>query len=131
MIDHNNGRPRSIGNLPPPPRRRRGGIIVLAVAAAVFLGGGTVVSYYVDALWFDSLGYAAVFWTRLNLQAVIFASFAVLSFAAVYGVFLALKPASFDQLIGGRVLINQQWVQLPVEPVLKIAVLGLALIIAV
>src|ERR1700733_11799568 len=130
MIQQANGGLRAIGHEPPPGRRRRG-IIVLAVAAAVFLGGGTVVSYYVDALWFDSLGYAAVFWTRLNLQAVIFASFAVLSFAAVYGVFLALKPARFDQLIGGRILINQQWVQLPVEPVLKMAVLGLALIIAV
>jgi uncharacterized protein len=130
MIQQANGGLRAIGHEPPPGRRRRG-IILLAVAAAVFLGGGTVVSYYVDALWFDSLGYAAVFWTRLNLQAAIFASFAVLSFAAVYGVFLALKPARFDQLIGGRILINQQWVQLPVEPVLKMAVLGLALIIAV
>ena len=73
MIQQANGRPRAIGREPPPGRRRRGGIIFLAIAAAVFLGGGTLVSYYVDALWFDSLGYASVFWTRLNLQAVIFA----------------------------------------------------------
>ncbi len=114
----------------PPPRRRRGGVIVLAIAAAVFLGGGTLVSYYVDALWFDSLGYAAVFWTRINLQAATFALFALLTFVAIYGAFLALKPARFDQLIGGRILINQQWVQVPIEPVLKLVALGLALVIA-
>ena len=130
MIDQGNGRIRSIGR-DPPGRRRRGGVIILAIAAAVFLGGGTLVSYYVDALWFDSLGYAAVFWTRINLQAATFAIFAVLSFAAIYGAFLALKPARFDQLIGGRILINQQWVQVPVEPVLKLVALGLAFAIAV
>ncbi len=130
MIDQGNGRIRSIGR-DPPARRRRGGLIILAIAFAVFLGGGTLVSYYVDALWFESLGYAAVFWTRINLQAATFAVFALLSFAAIYGAFLALKPARFDQLIGGRIMINQQWVQVPVEPVLKLVALGLALVIAV
>jgi uncharacterized membrane protein (UPF0182 family) len=128
-INQSNGGTRRIGNIPP-PRRRRGGVIILAIAAAVFLGGGTLVSYYVDALWFDSLGYAAVFWTRINLQAATFAVFALLTFVAIYGAFLALKPARFDELIGGRILINQQWVQVPVEPVLKLVALGLALAIA-
>ena len=104
---------------------------MLAIAAAVFLGGGTLVSYYVDALWFDSLGYAAVFWTRINLQAATFVVFALLTFVVIYGAFLALKPDRFDQLIGGRILINQQWVQVPIEPVLKLVALGLALAIAV
>jgi uncharacterized protein len=130
MIDQDNGHIRRIGR-DPPGRRRRSGVIILAIVAAVFLGGGTLVSYYVDALWFDSLGYAAVFWTRINLQAATFAVFAILSFAAIYGAFLALKPARFDQLIGGRILINQQWVQVPIEPVLKLVALGLALVIAV
>jgi uncharacterized membrane protein (UPF0182 family) len=130
MINQSNGRTRAIGH-DAPRRRRRGRIIVLAVAVALFMGGGTIVSYYVDALWFDSLGYAGVFWTRLNLQAATFAIFAILTFVAIYGAFLALKPARFDELIGGRILINQQWVQLPVEPVLRMAALGLALVIAV
>src|SRR5471032_3213445 len=129
MINQSNGRPRAIGH-DVPPRRRRRGFIFMAIAAAVLFGGGTVVSYYVDALWFDSLGYAGVFWTRLNLQAATFAVFAILTFVAIYGVFLALKPARFDELIGGRILINQQWVQVPIEPVLKLVALGLALAIA-
>ena len=77
MIDQGNGRIRSIGR-DPPARRRRGGLIILAIAFAVFLGGGTLVSYYVDALWFESLGYAARVLDPLNLQAAIFAVFALL-----------------------------------------------------
>ena len=49
---------------PPPrrPRRRRGLPIIFGVLALLVLGGGTVLSYYVDALWFESLGVADVFW---------------------------------------------------------------------
>ncbi|MFI4869694.1 MAG: UPF0182 family protein [Steroidobacterales bacterium] len=129
MIQPSNGRTRAIGH-DAPPRRRRTGLVLVAVAAALLLGGGTIVSYYVDALWFDSLGYAAVFWTRLNLQAAIFAGFALLTFVAIYGAFLALKPARLDELIGGRIMVNRQWVQLPVEPVINLVALGLALVIA-
>jgi uncharacterized membrane protein (UPF0182 family) len=129
VINPSNGAPRRIGTLPP-PRRRRGGWVLLGAAAAVFFGGGTLVSYYVNALWFESLGYASVFWTRLDLQAATFVVFAGLSFVTIYGAFLALKPKRFDELIGGRILINQQWVAVPVEPVLKLVALGLALAIA-
>ena len=128
MINTSNGDVRRIGS--PPPRRRRLGVIIVAIAAAVFLGGGTLVSYYVDALWFESLGYAGVFWTRIDYQAATFALFALLTFAAIYGAFLTLKPARFDELVGGRILINQQWVRVPIEPVLRLVALGLALAIA-
>jgi hypothetical protein len=89
------------------------------------------VSYYVDALWFDSLGYAAVFWTRLNLQAEIFGSFALITFVTIYGVYLAIKPSRLAEIIGGRILINRQWVRLPIDPIAKLAALGLAIVSAI
>jgi len=58
----------------------------------VVLGGSTAASYYVDALWFESLGFASVFWTRISLQAATFGAFALVTFLVVYGVFRALKP---------------------------------------
>jgi uncharacterized membrane protein (UPF0182 family) len=106
------------------------GWALFALLAAIVFGGSTMLSYYVDALWFDSLGYASVFWTRLNLQAGIFAAFALISFIAIYGAFLTLKPARFSDLIDGRILINRQWVQLPVDPIVKLIGLGLAILIA-
>ena len=57
--------------------------------------------------------YAVAFWTRLNLQAGIFAAFALASFLAIHGAFLSLKPARFGELVGGRILINRQWLNYP------------------
>jgi uncharacterized protein len=43
-------------------------ILILAVViVAVLLGSGTALSYYVDALWFGSLGYRDVFWKSWGL----------------------------------------------------------------
>jgi len=113
----------------PPPRRRRVLVSLLAGLAVAVLGGSTTLSYYVDALWFESLGYRSVFWTRLNLEAATFGAFALITFLALYGAFLALKPARLDELIGGTILINRQRVKLRVEPVLNPTALGLALAI--
>jgi uncharacterized membrane protein (UPF0182 family) len=117
---------------PPPPRRRRprGRLVLLAIAAAIVLGGGTALSYYVDALWFESLGYSAVFWKTLDLQGGIFAAFAALTFAVLYGGYLALKPPELAELAGGAILINGQPLRLPVEPVLRLIALGVATAIA-
>src|ERR1039458_4963546 len=64
---------------------------------------------------------------------VVLGSGAVLSYYvdALWFVFLAIKPGRFDEIIGGRILINRQWVQLPIEPILKLLALGLAIVSAV
>ena len=113
-------------------RRRRhiARLALLVALGAVLLGGSTAVSYYVDALWFESLGYSSVFWTRLSLQGATFAAFALATFLVVYGVFRALKPNSLGQLAGATMLFNRRPVTLPVEPVLKLLGLGLSLGIA-
>ena len=115
---------------PPRPPKRRGRLFFFAVIAALVFGGGTALTYYVDALWFNSLGFADVFWKTLNLQAVIFTTFTVVTFAALYGSFLALKPERLGELAGGTILINGQPMKLPVEPVLKLIALGLSALIA-
>ena len=128
MNDQLDERPDVVVDWPPPrrPWRHRGRLLLLAVLAVVVLGGGTALSYYVDALWFDSLGYSSVFWKTLNLQAVIFSAFALVTFVALYGAFLLLKPARLGELAGGAILISGQPLKLPVEPVLKLIALGLS-----
>ena len=74
-------------------RRRRRFFLILAVLAVIFFGGRAALSYYVDVLWFESLGYGDVFWKTLSLQWGIFAAFAAATFLILYGSFLALKRA--------------------------------------
>ena len=119
--------------LQPPPRRhrRRLFVMILAVLAAIVFGGRTAVSYYVDVLWFDSLGYRDVFWKTLGLQWGIFAAFAAGTFIVLFGSFLVLKRAHLPDLPAGHtILIGGQPVKLPVEPVLRLIALGVSLVIA-
>src|SRR6267378_3927113 len=116
----------------PPRHRRRFFLLVLAVLAGIFFGGRAALSYYVDVLWFESLGYRDVFWKTLGLQWGIFTAFAAATFLILYGSFLALKrPHLGDLPTGHTILIGGQSLNLPVEPVLRLITLGLSLAIAV
>jgi uncharacterized membrane protein (UPF0182 family) len=117
---------------PPPrqPRRRRGLPLVLGAIVVLLLAGGTVLSYYVDALWFESLGVSDVFWTTLRLESQTFTFFAAATFLILYGSFLALKPAKLGELAGLPLMINGQPIKLPVEPVIRLAALGGSFVIA-
>jgi uncharacterized membrane protein (UPF0182 family) len=116
--------------LPGRHRRRRFFLIVFFLAA-IFFGGRTALSYYVDVLWFDSLGYRDVFWKTLGLQWGIFAAFTAATFIVLFGSFLALKRTHLPDLPAGHnILIGGQPVKLPVEPVLRLIALGVSLVIA-
>jgi uncharacterized membrane protein (UPF0182 family) len=118
---------------PPPrrPSRGRGRLFALVVAGLLLLSAGTALSYYVDALWFASLGVGDVFWRTLNIQARIFSGFTILTFLVLYGGFTVLKPARLGELAGLPILINGQPIRLPVEPVIRLGALVGSLLIAV
>jgi uncharacterized protein len=112
-------------------RRRRFFLLILAVLALIVFGGRTALSYYVDVLWFGSLGYRDVWWKTLSLQWGIFTAFAAATFLILFGSFLALKRAHLPDLPSGHtIFIGGQQLKLPVEPVLRLIALGLSLAIA-
>jgi uncharacterized protein len=114
-----------------PPRHRRRFLLIIVVLLGIFLGGRTVLSYYMDVLWFESLGYRDVFWKTLSLQWGIFTAFAAVTFLVLYGSFLALKRAHLPDLPSGQtIFIGGQPLKLPVEPVLRLIALGVSLAIA-
>src|SRR5579872_2547189 len=126
--------PQSI-EWPPPhqsrPGRRRRFFLILLALAILFFGTRAALSYYVDLLWFKSLGYESVFWKTLNVQWGVFAAMAAATFAILYGSFLALKRAHLDDLPDGHtIFIGTQPVKLPVEPVLKFIALVASLAIS-
>src|SRR5215471_21038370 len=117
---------------PRPPRRRgRQVFIILVVFVGIVFGCQIAFSYYVDTLWFGSLGYGAVFWKKQGIQWTAFAAFATTTFLILYGSFLALKRAHLAELRSGQtIFIGQREVRLPVEPVLRFIAIGVSLAIA-
>src|SRR5436305_1009956 len=115
-----------------PPRRRRRFFLITAFLAGIFFAGWTSLSYYVNVLWFGSLGYGDVFWKTIRLQTGIFTAFAAATFLILYGSFLALKRAHLPDLPSGQtIIVGGQPLRLPVEPVLRLMALGVSLAIAI
>jgi uncharacterized membrane protein (UPF0182 family) len=116
----------------PPKRGRRKFLILIAIVAIILFGGRSAVSYFVDLLWFRSLGYAEVFWKSLSLQWGIFAVFATVTFVFAYGIFRLLMRAHHAELpTGHTVFINGQPLKLSVVPVIRIAALAASILVAV
>ena len=112
-----------------PRRPRRGLLIFFVVLAALFLVGRTALSWWVNLLWFGSLGYGEVYWRSLTLQWSVFGIFALATFAVLYGAFVALMrshaaglPESHTVMFGG------QSVDLPVARAMRWAAAALTLL---
>ena len=88
-------------------------------------------SYFVDLLWFRSLGYGSVFTKTLALQWSIFAIFVAATFFILYGSFAALKRAHLPDLPSSHtIFFGGQPVKLPVEPVMRFIGFGGSIVIA-
>ena len=118
--------------LTPPPRHgRRRVFFLIAVVAVILLFGRTAISYWVDLLWFRSLGYGEVFWKTRGLEWGIFAGFFASTFLILYGIFSALKHAHIDDLPSDHTIyIGGQPVNLSLKPVLQIVSIGGSLVVA-
>ncbi len=111
---------------------RRTFFVIFAIAAVILFGGRTALSYWVDLLWFRSLGYGDVFWKILGFKWGIFTAFAAVTFVILYGAFSALKRAhSADLPSDHTIYIAGNAVNLPVAPVLHGIAIGASLLIAV
>ncbi len=116
---------------PPSTQHHRWLWLIVAAIALVAYGGRTWLSYYVDSLWFGSLGYAAVFWKTVGLRWAVFAISGLVTFVFVYGIFLILKRTEFSgDTRGHTILIGGRVVKLPVESILRLAALAGSLFVA-
>jgi uncharacterized membrane protein (UPF0182 family) len=115
------------------PPRRRVFVIIFAIIAVIFFSSRTVLSYYVDALWFGSLGYSEVFRKTISLQWLVFAVFFAATFLILYGWFLGLWRAYQPHLLGGGpIFVGGRPLRLPVERMLRpiglVVTLGIAFV---
>jgi uncharacterized membrane protein (UPF0182 family) len=114
-----------------PPRRRSLFLLLLAIFLVVILGSRTALSYYVDSLWFGSLGYGEVFRRTLSLQWAVFAAFFAVTFLFIYGWILALRRAHQADLPDDHmIVVGGQLLKLPVARVLRLIGLVVSLVVA-
>jgi len=106
--------------------------LFLAVIILIFIGGRTAISYWVDLLWFRSLGFATVFWKSFGLEWGTFAVFAALTFLILFGAFLALRHSHAGDLPDTHtIFFAGKPVELPVAKFLHIIGVIAALLISV
>jgi uncharacterized protein len=114
-----------------PRRRNRKVLFLFAIIGVVLLGSRTALSYWVELLWFRSLGYGDVFLRTLILQWGIFIGFAAATFIILYGAFSLLKRAHLDDLpLNHTIFLGEQELNLSVKPVLSFVAIGASLLIA-
>jgi uncharacterized membrane protein (UPF0182 family) len=118
-------------NRKPFSRRQRAAFVLLGALFVLFLSARTALSYWVDLLWFSSLGYSEVFWRTALLRAGIFVLFAAVTFLVLYAALTALRRAHEDDLPRAHTLmVNGTPLTLSVLPVLRFATWAVAVVAA-
>src|SRR5580698_8080625 len=119
-----------------PPRHeprgpRRVFLFFLALLAILVVAGRTTISWWVDLLWFHSLGYESVFWKSWTLEWGTFAAFAALTFCVLYTAFFLLRRSHAADLPDRHTIIfGGRPIHLPVGRALHAAAVAIALLIA-
>ncbi|HTW62206.1 MAG TPA: UPF0182 family protein [Terracidiphilus sp.] len=114
-----------------PRAGRRVFVVLILLLVLVLFASQSAVSYWVDLLWFRSLGYQEVFWKTWGLEWGTFAAFAVLTFLILYGALLALKHTHAEDLPEDHtVYLAGRPFTLPVGRALHLAALGVAVLVA-
>jgi hypothetical protein len=108
-------------------RLRHARLALLAIVVLLFLGGRTMLSWYVESLWFGSLGYSDVFWRTLELKAVLFTGFGLATFAIL---FLALRLLRPPRLSAQTLFVNGQPVSFSLDPVIRAVTWIVSLVVA-
>ncbi|HTW78135.1 MAG TPA: UPF0182 family protein, partial [Terracidiphilus sp.] len=105
--------------------------LLLAVLLLIFFSASTAISYWVDLLWFGSLGYSAVFWKSFNLEWGTFAVFALLTFLVLFTAFLALRRHHAGDLPETHTIyIGPRPITLPVVKALRLVAVIAALAVS-
>ena len=110
---------------------RRKIIFLAALVLGVFVCGRIGLSYWVDLLWFRSLGYGEVFWKSVGLQIAAFVVFAGTTFLILYGAFSAIRRSHEGDLPRAHaIVIAGQPISLSVQPALRVISLCISVVIA-
>ncbi len=96
----------------PAPKPRWRLWIILAVVFVSILSLPSLIGIYINSLWFDSLGFSAVYWYQFKLKLALFFAFALLTLFILRGALWLLARAFAEHAVAPRqiVLNNEQTV---------------------
>src|SRR2546428_13674359 len=85
----------------PPPyqppfdfRRARSFLIGVGILVVLLIGAFQSISFYVESLWFGSLGFEPVYWYRLQAQAAVFFGVTVTTAIVLWMLFRLVMPSA-------------------------------------
>ncbi len=103
--------------------------LLLGLVVLIVLFAPRVAQVFADALWFDSLSYASVFWYSFSIKFGLFAGFFVATLVILRGAFFLIERAYGDFVFGETVIpFENQPLELRPETFLKPLAWGVALI---
>src|SRR5881396_3150114 len=103
----------------------RVGILVILLIAAI-----QSISFYVESLWFGSLGFEPVYWYRLQAQAYVFLAFTIGTALALWVIFrLVMTPTVYSRR--PFIQFGQEAIAIPTGETLKRIALPAAILIGV
>ncbi len=92
-----------------PPKRRSWRRYVLAGMLLLFIALSRILSVYVSALWFNSIGYSAVYWYVLKFKVGLFIAFLLLTVLILRGAFWLLERTFAAHTLEKRtIMLNNQ-----------------------
>ena len=95
------------------------GFVIGAIVLALFLGS-RLLSVYLSATWFGSLGFSAVYWYIFKLKAGLFFFFAILTTVLLRAAFRLLEKTFAAETMGKRtILVNNQPVEFSPERLVR------------
>src|SRR5215831_16638690 len=115
--------------LPPiDPRRIRRYILGLGLIIVFLLAAFESISFYVESLWFDSVGYSPVFWYRLRAEGAVFLIFAAATTLLLWLLFRLVMP---PQSPVRRMRIGNEVIVVPSADSLRALVLPIAIVLGI
>jgi len=112
--------------------RQRNWLIGISAVVVLFILARIVLSYWLDLLWFSSLGYSEIFWRTRVMEAGVFAVFSIATFVILFVALKAIRLSQQDSLPRAREIVLQggRTLNISIEPVLRIATWIVALLTA-
>jgi uncharacterized membrane protein (UPF0182 family) len=111
-------------------RPARGLLVRLAVLIVLIIAAFQSISFYVESLWYGSLGFASVYWYRLRAQSMLFLVVAIISATALWVIFRLVTPPS-GQSRRPFLRFGQEAIVIPTRDTLKRLALPVAILVGV